>query len=224
MTPFMVCSQFNDAVERLLKLQGFRMGVDLVLRKRNKPYMNSELFHEYISKVLVPYIDELRTNEEFAEKEAALLMDNCSIHGQYDSLKLLADHLVKVITFPPHTSQIFQCLDLSLFGNLKKRMNYKLPLETDETTAAFIKRIFHAMKQTLVEDNVRSAFVQLGLHYNIEADPYVLRFDEDVLRQSPGFTSLWARDYPYEKLSHRRQNAPFGWVNKTMRQEWDARE
>jgi hypothetical protein len=38
------------------------------------------------------------------------------------------------------------------------------------------------MKQTLVEDNIRSAFGQLGLHYDIEADHYVLRFDEDVLR------------------------------------------
>jgi hypothetical protein len=117
--------------------------------------MNSELFHEYISKVLVPYIDELRTNAEFAEKEAVVLMDNCFLHIQCDTLRSLGDHLVKVVTFPPHTSQIFQCLDLSLFGNLKKRMNSKLPLETDETRAGFIKRIFHAMKQTLVEDNVR---------------------------------------------------------------------
>jgi hypothetical protein len=87
MTPFMVCSQFKDVVERLLKLQGFRMGVDLILRKREKPYLNSELFHEYISNLLVPYIDEPRTKEEFAEKEAILLMENCSISAQCDSLK-----------------------------------------------------------------------------------------------------------------------------------------
>jgi hypothetical protein len=67
---------------------------------------------------------------------------------------MLVDHRVKVLTFPPHTTHIFQSLDLSLFGNFKKRMNYRLPLETDETTAGFIKRLFHMMKQTLVEDNV----------------------------------------------------------------------
>jgi hypothetical protein len=76
MTPFFVCSQINDAVERRLKTEGFRMGVDLILRRRNKPYMNSTLFGEYISKVFIPYVDELRTNKKFADREAVLLMDN----------------------------------------------------------------------------------------------------------------------------------------------------
>jgi hypothetical protein len=91
-----------------------------------------------------------------------------------------------------------------------KRMNYKLPLKTDGTTAGFIKRIFHMMKQTLVEDNVRSSFMQLGLTYDIDPIPYGLIFDEYVLRQSPRFTSLWERDCPVEKLSQRRRNATFG--------------
>jgi hypothetical protein len=78
------------------------------------------------------------------------------------------------------------------------KMNSRVPLETDETTAGFTKRIFHAMKQMLVEDNVRSAFIQLGLQYDIETDPYVLRFEEQTLRHSPGFTSLWQQDYPHE--------------------------
>jgi hypothetical protein len=94
-----------------------------------------------------------------------------------------------------------------LFGNFKKKMNYKLPLDSDEHIAGFIKGIFHLMEQTLVEDNVRSAFMQLGLQYNIEAAPYLFHFDEDVLRESPGFSSLWESDYPAEKLSYRRRNS-----------------
>jgi hypothetical protein len=106
MTPFMVCSQVNKSVERLLKRQGFRFGVDFIIRKRNKSYMNSQLFSEYISTVLLPYIDELRTNDEFANKEIVLLMDNCCIHVQAETLQMLTNHRVKVITFPPHTSYI----------------------------------------------------------------------------------------------------------------------
>jgi hypothetical protein len=105
----------------------------------------------------------LRSNEKFADKEAVLLMDNCFIHVQPETLQMIADYQVKVITFPPHTTQIFQSLDLSLFGNFQKKMIYTLPFESDETTAEFIMRIFHMMKQTLVEDNVRHAFVQFGL-------------------------------------------------------------
>jgi hypothetical protein len=120
-------------------------------------------------------------------------MENCSVQVRGDAIQMLADHRVTVLTFPPHTTYIFQNLDLSLFGNFKKRMNYRLPLETEETTASFIERIFHMMKQTLVEDNVRSSFMQLGLTYNINSIPYVLIFDENVLPQGPGFTSLWKR-------------------------------
>jgi hypothetical protein len=44
-----------------------------------------------------------------------------------------------------------------------------------------------------------------------------LHFNEGMLRESPGFISLWEGDYPAEKLWHRRRNYPFGWVNRTMR-------
>jgi hypothetical protein len=61
-------------------------------------------------------------------------------------------------------------------------MNYRPPLETDETRAGFIKQIFHMMKQTLVEDNVRSSFTQFDLTYHINTIPYVLIFDEHLLQ------------------------------------------
>jgi hypothetical protein len=63
-------------IERELKIEAFRMGVDLILKSRHKPYMNSQLFAEHISTILLPYIDELRSNEELAGKEIVLLMDN----------------------------------------------------------------------------------------------------------------------------------------------------
>jgi hypothetical protein len=57
LTPFSVCSQSNDTVERMLKIQGFRMGVDFIPSKRSKPYMNSQLFTEYSQTVRLPYIE-----------------------------------------------------------------------------------------------------------------------------------------------------------------------
>jgi macrodomain Ter protein organizer (MatP/YcbG family) len=41
MTSFMICSQVNNSVERLLKTQEFPFGVDLIIKKWNKSYMNS---------------------------------------------------------------------------------------------------------------------------------------------------------------------------------------
>jgi hypothetical protein len=52
---------------------------------------------------------------------------------------------------------------MNLFGTFEKKMQYRLPLESDETTAWFIKRISYMMKQALVEDNVRNAFTRIDL-------------------------------------------------------------
>jgi hypothetical protein len=123
MMPFVVCSQVNDIVERRLETEGFRMCLDWILKRRSKPYMNSQLFIEDISTILLPDIDELRLNEEFGNKETVLLMDNCSIHVWPGTLQLLADDQAKVISFSLTMINIFQNLDLSLFGNFKKKMN-----------------------------------------------------------------------------------------------------
>jgi hypothetical protein len=116
--------------------------------------MSSQLFAEYISAVLLPCVDELRSNKEFADKEAVLLIGHCSVHVQGDTLQMLADPRVTLLTFPPHATHIFQSLDLSLCVNFKKRMNYRLPLVTHETTIGFIQQNFHMVKQALVEGNV----------------------------------------------------------------------
>jgi N-acyl-D-aspartate/D-glutamate deacylase len=46
-TPLFVCSQTNPTVKRLLRTQGFRLGLGLILRHRSKSRINSELFNEY---------------------------------------------------------------------------------------------------------------------------------------------------------------------------------
>jgi hypothetical protein len=56
MIPFLVCSQATDAVVRKLKTEEFRIGIDMMLKKRDKPDMNGVLFHEYISTGLLPHI------------------------------------------------------------------------------------------------------------------------------------------------------------------------
>jgi hypothetical protein len=146
--------------------------------------MNAVLSHEYISTVLLPHIARVRSNPGLEHELAVLLMDNCAVHMHDDTLQELDAHRVKVVTFPLHTTNIFPSLDFSLFNVFKKRMAYKLSMDSDDSTKAFILRIFHNVKQTLVADNVRSAFVQIGVSYNIDVVPYRLIFDESPLRQS----------------------------------------
>jgi hypothetical protein len=185
--PFVVSSKVNDKGLEALKIEGFRMGMDMVLEHRQKTYITATLFRQYVTSVLIPFIERPRTNPEFAGKPVILLLDNCSIHTRSEVLATLREHNVKVITFPPHTTQIFQTLDLCLFVVFKRKMQYKLPFTNDNLTGNFIQSTFHALKQTFVPDNVKSAFKLVGLEFNIAQTPYALLFREDKLRRSQGF-------------------------------------
>jgi predicted translin family RNA/ssDNA-binding protein len=57
--PFVVSSQVNDKVIETLKIEGFRMGVDMVLEDKQKEYVTATLFHQYVTSVLIPFIERL---------------------------------------------------------------------------------------------------------------------------------------------------------------------
>jgi hypothetical protein len=153
--------------------------------------MNSQLVTEYSPTVFLLYIGALPSNGEFREKGAVLLMHDSSIDVGLHTLLMFADHQAKAISVPSYTRHIFQSLGVSLFGNFEKKMNCKLPLEGNETMVDFIERIFRMMKRTLVEDTLRNTFLHNGFQSDIQTSQYVLRFNDDLLRQSPRFTSLW---------------------------------
>jgi hypothetical protein len=62
MMPFVLSSQVSDAVVWKLKIEGFQIGTEIILKKREKPYMNAELFHEHISTILLPQIAKVGSN------------------------------------------------------------------------------------------------------------------------------------------------------------------
>jgi hypothetical protein len=59
MTPFYFFTSQSDG-EETAQSEGFRPGVDLILKHRNKLDMSSQLFAECISAVLLSYVDGLR--------------------------------------------------------------------------------------------------------------------------------------------------------------------
>jgi hypothetical protein len=78
----------------------------------------------------------------------------------------------------------------------------------------FIRNSFHALKQTFVPDNVGSVFKLLGLEFNIPQTPYTLLFREDKLRRSQAFQEIWEANDPLGKLSKRRREARYGWIDQ----------
>jgi hypothetical protein len=189
--PYIVTSQHSQAVQERLKEQGVCFGSDMILPFNQKPSI-------------------------VAQETAVLLMDHCSAHFSDDVIRMLTEAKVRVITFPSRTTQVFQVLDLTLFGVLKRRPRYELPFDEDNSMVKFIMKLYHDFRQTMIQPNRRRAFFALGLEFEFDMrrDPYGLLFDEVKLRASAGFEELWSADFPLDQLSGRRRAVRFGWTNK----------
>jgi hypothetical protein len=141
-------------------------------------------------------------------------MDNCSPHVSDEIVAVLTNARLRVITFAPHTTHIFQMLDVMLCDALKKRASGLEMWNEESGIVAFITKLYHDLKQIMVEVNIWGGFAALGCSYDIKQNPYGLIFDEEKFRQSRVILELWARDTPLESLSTRRRQTKFGWINK----------
>jgi hypothetical protein len=81
-------------------------------------------------------------------------MDDCPSHVPDDIIGFLTEAQVRVITFAPDTTQIFQVLDETLFGVLKRRPKYQWPFEDEKEPVTFIMKVYHDGKQRMVESNI----------------------------------------------------------------------
>ena len=80
-------------------------------------------------------------------------------------LKEFAEQGVVVVTYPPHTSHIFQVLDVLLFGRLKSAKKYLprndgAPLQIDH-----LVRIFKAYEMVTTSSTIRASWVKAGFEY-----------------------------------------------------------
>jgi hypothetical protein len=121
--PYIIISQNSPAVQEQLRQQGVRFGRDVIVTSNHRPYLNAEIFLMYVRTVFLPDLVWLRGLGAFVAEESVLvlLMDDCSAHITDDMIRLLTEAWVRVITFAPDTTHIFQVLDLTLFGVLKRR-------------------------------------------------------------------------------------------------------
>jgi hypothetical protein len=80
-------------------------------------------------------------------------------------------------------------LDVVLFGALTKHDIGLKTLEEEQSAAAFILKVYHNFKQTMVEVNIWGAFTAIGFVYDIEENLYGLLFDEESSDKIPASRS-----------------------------------
>jgi hypothetical protein len=84
---------------------------------------------------------------------AVSLIHNWSSHITSDLIGLLTDGRVRIITFAPHATQIFQVFDVTFFAVFKRHPRCELASGDDEVTGKFLMKVYHGFKQITVDPN-----------------------------------------------------------------------
>jgi hypothetical protein len=156
--PILICSypdgtpctsQESDGLREALKKKGIELGRDLILKKNQKPSVNRKSFAEYIKSTFIPHVTRIHAARGIEQEEVPLLMDNYPSHLTCDVRDLLNTVRVRVVTFAPHTTRIFQLLDLTIFGMLKREGKYHLPFSDLGTMVNFVYNVYLKMGKSL---------------------------------------------------------------------------
>jgi hypothetical protein len=162
---------------------------------------------------VIPAVLSNRNLAGCKDKPAILLCDNCSAHCSNDVLTKLSRHGVLVITYPPHTSHLFQVLDILLFGILKRAKKYQRRDDTMRREVDHVLRLFRAYEQATASSTVRASWVKTGFDYEKRDGATYLAVNEAKIRGAPAFREVWAFDHQLARLSAQRMSQRWGWIN-----------
>jgi len=92
-------------------------------------FINSMIYHDYLEKVIFPYVKERRIEIGNLNARSVLIIDGHLSHVKESIKTLCAMHNIDYLIIPPHSSHIIQPLDLCFFSSLKtnyRQSNYHL--------------------------------------------------------------------------------------------------
>jgi hypothetical protein len=193
---------------------GIRDHIDLMIEIRQPAYATADLFRRYIQEIFFPALAANREMPGCADKLALLFCDNCSVHCSEMILKEFAEQGVVVVTYPPHTSHIFQVLDVLLFGRLKSAKKYLPRNDGAPSQIDHLVRIFKAYEMVTTSSTIRASWVKAGFEYCKRDGAFYLLVNDGKIRDSPEFSEIWRINFPLEALSSRRRSQEWGFMNQ----------
>jgi hypothetical protein len=204
-----------SAIRSVLRLfeMGVRDGIDLRIKIAESPYVTKESFLEYLRDVVSPSIESNCELPGCQEKPAIILGDNRSCHCSDEILQELANHGIILITYPPHTSHLFQVLDVFLFGHLQSEKKYLARDDNLNPHRDHAFCVFFAYEIATTSLTVRSSWEKAGFGCVRCDGIYSFWADARRIRASPESVEVWQVDYPEERLSQRRRQQKWGFLN-----------
>jgi hypothetical protein len=199
--------------------RGVRPGIDLKITIRASPYITTELFAQYIHEVFIPTLTSNREMPGCRGKPAILFLDNVRAHCSDRLMRELASLQVLVVSYPPHTSQMFQVLDRLLFGRLKLAKKHLVRDLQESAQLDHVIRVFKVYELATTSTTIRASFRHTGFDYEQRDGIWYLILNDQRLRAYPEFHEVWQIDYPEESLSNRRRQQVWAGSTKITFQE-----
>jgi hypothetical protein len=129
---------------------------------------------------------------------------------------------ILVIT-DPHTSHIFQALDVLLFGILKKAKTYQRWDDTLRREVDHVLRLFRADEQATVSTTIRASGLKTGFHgETLDAATYLI-VNETKIRPGEVLREVSLFDYHPPRTSKKRASQRWGWRNEHFFRKMEKR-
>ena len=86
---------------------GISKDKEVIIRQKNKHYVDLNTFEEYILNVIIPYVMETRKKLQKQNAETVLLMDSLSTHCSQKVFQILGFYNILTFFYPSHTTNLF---------------------------------------------------------------------------------------------------------------------
>ncbi len=130
-------------------------------------WIDGRIFKNYIEKIFVKAIDDLRVKEGKMDELALLLLDHHSSRDSIDVKMLWETHKIIIHFLPPHSSAIMQPLDLSVNGEFKENFRTRCVFIKNESAQERRNRILQiadrALSRVNNRDTILTGFERTGL-------------------------------------------------------------
>jgi hypothetical protein len=108
--------------------------------------------------VVLKDINATRETMHLDDFAGVLLCDNCFSHTDEEVMAILARENIRFITFPSHTSHLFQPLDLVVFAAFKPEKREIRVNRPQGSQAWQLTKLMKAMEHATDSSNNRAAF------------------------------------------------------------------
>ncbi|KAJ3430766.1 hypothetical protein M0812_02438 [Anaeramoeba flamelloides] len=122
-------------------------------------YMNQNLFHLFITSILLPNIRQ-RRKKIGKNAKALLILDNAPSHYNSESIKICKKNLIQILFLPSNSTDFLQPLDVGCFKGFKSYIKRQL---IDGTYESFLSTIQDGLQVSLTLKNIRNSFKTCGI-------------------------------------------------------------